>query len=183
MGIEGTYGFVYCGNRGLGIGVFLVEGQRIEGRDFAGGRYMGTAVQDGKGNIQLDVQMQLPALMAQGTAKQDLPHTRHIHWMFPPAFGGRGAANGGVRRAGHSDGEKDFGQERRDRKKRVYPRNDGALGRVHHPLKRRRVADPNVRRAWRGSARERSPSTSSSAASQMRSSLMKRLTIQRSRRR
>jgi hypothetical protein len=89
MGIDGTYGFVYCGNRGLGIGVFLVEGQRVEGRDFAGGRYMGTAVQDGKGNIQLDVQMQVPAgvEMAQGTAAQDLPHTRHIHWMFPPAFG------------------------------------------------------------------------------------------------
>jgi hypothetical protein len=88
MSIDGTYGFVYCGNRGLGIGVFLVEGQRIEGRDFAGGRYMGAAVQDGKGNIQLDVQMQVPAGgVAQGTASQDLPHTRHIHWTFPPAFG------------------------------------------------------------------------------------------------
>jgi hypothetical protein len=88
MSIDGTYGFVYCGNRGLGIGVFLVEGQRIEGRDFAGGRYMGAAVQDGKGNIQLDVQMQVPAgVAAQGTASQDFPHTRHIHWTFPPAFG------------------------------------------------------------------------------------------------
>ena len=85
MGIDGTYGFVYCGNRGLGIGVFLVEGQRIEGRDFAGGRYMGTAVPDGRGNIQLDVQMQVPAGVE--IASQDLPHTRHIHWTFPPAFG------------------------------------------------------------------------------------------------
>jgi hypothetical protein len=89
MGIDGTYGFVYCGNRGLGIGVFLVEGQRLEGRDFAGGIYKGTAVQDGKGNIELDVQMHVPAgvKMAQGTALQDLPDTRHIHWTFPPAFG------------------------------------------------------------------------------------------------
>ena len=47
MSIDGTYGDVYCGNRGLGIGVFLIEGQRIEGRDFAGGSYKGTAVQDG----------------------------------------------------------------------------------------------------------------------------------------
>jgi hypothetical protein len=133
MGIEGTYGFVYCGNRGLGIGVFLVEGQRIEGRDFAGGRYMGAAVQDGKGNIQLDVQMQVPG----GTAAQDLPHTRHIHWTFPPAFGDGEPQMGGVRRAGHSDSEEDSRQERRNRKKRVHPRNDGALGRVHHPLKRR----------------------------------------------
>ena len=83
MSIDGTYGFVYCGNRGLGIGVFLIERQRIEGRDFAGASYKGTAVQDGKGNIQLDVQMQVP----EGTAAQDLPHTRHIHWTFPPAFG------------------------------------------------------------------------------------------------
>ena len=47
MSIDGTYGFVYCGHRGLGIGVFLIEGQRIEGSDFAGGSYKGTAVQDG----------------------------------------------------------------------------------------------------------------------------------------
>src|SRR5262245_33255509 len=88
MDIDGTYGFVYCGNRGLGIGVFLIEGQRIQGRDFAGGIYKGTAVQDGKGNIQLDVQL-VPARteMVQGTAAQDLPHTRHIHWTFPSAFG------------------------------------------------------------------------------------------------
>jgi hypothetical protein len=35
------------------------------------------------------VQMQVPAgaEMALGTVSQDLPHTRHIHWTFPPAFG------------------------------------------------------------------------------------------------
>jgi hypothetical protein len=89
MSIDGTYGFVYCGNRGLGIGVFLIERQRIEGRDFAGASYKGTAVQDGKGNIQLDVQMLAPAgvEMAQGTPPQELPHTRHIHWTFPRLSG------------------------------------------------------------------------------------------------
>jgi hypothetical protein len=89
MGIDGTYGFVYCGNRGLGIGVFSINGDRIEGRDFAGSSYGGTAVQDGDGNIVLDVQMQVPAgvVLAQGTAPQDLPHTRQISWTFPPAFG------------------------------------------------------------------------------------------------
>ena len=87
--MDGTYGFVYCGNRGLGIGVFLIEGQHIEGRDFAGGIYKGTAVKDGKGNIEIDVQMHVPAGVetAEVTAPQDLPHTRHIHWTFPPAFG------------------------------------------------------------------------------------------------
>src|SRR5262249_50880069 len=48
---------------------------------------------------------------------------------------------------------------------------------------KRRVADPNARRGWRSFARELSPSTSSSAASQMDPSLMKRVAIQRRRRR
>jgi hypothetical protein len=89
MGIDGTYGFVYCGNRGLGIGVFSINGDRIEGRDFAGSSYEGTAVQDGDGNIVLDGQMQVTAgvVRAQETAPQDIPHTRQISWTFPPAFG------------------------------------------------------------------------------------------------
>jgi hypothetical protein len=83
MNIDGTYGFVYCGNRSLGIGVFLINADRIEGRDFAGASYKGTAVQDGDDNIVLDVQMQVPAgvVLAQG------PHSRQISWTFPPAFG------------------------------------------------------------------------------------------------
>jgi hypothetical protein len=89
MGIDGTYGFVYCGNHGLGIGVFSIHGDQMEGRDFAGSSYKGTAVPDGDGNIVLDVQMQVPAgnVLVQGTAPQDLPHTRQISWTFPRAFG------------------------------------------------------------------------------------------------
>ena len=51
MDIDGTYGFVYCGNRGLGAGVFSINGDRFEGRDLAGGSYNGTATQDRDGNI------------------------------------------------------------------------------------------------------------------------------------
>ena len=89
MSIDGTYGFVYCGNSGLGIGVLSISGDQIEGHDFAGSSYKGTAVQDGDGNIVLDLQMQIPAgvILVQGTAPQDLPHTRQISWTFPPAFG------------------------------------------------------------------------------------------------
>ena len=89
MGIDGTYGFVYCGNRGVGMGVFTITGTQVEGRDFVGSGYSGTAVEDGDGNIVLDVQMQIPANVAlvQGTAPQDLPHTRQISWTFPPVFG------------------------------------------------------------------------------------------------
>jgi hypothetical protein len=89
MGIDGTYGFVYCGNRGFGIGVFSINGGHIEGRDFAGSSYKGTAVQDGGGNIVLDVQMLVPSgvVLAQGNAPQGLSHRREISWTFPPAFG------------------------------------------------------------------------------------------------
>ena len=89
MSIDGTYGFVYCGNRGLGIGVLSINGDRIQGRDFAGCSYTGTAGRDGNGNVQLDVQMQVPAgvKLVSGTAPQDLPHTRQIHWTLPPGIG------------------------------------------------------------------------------------------------
>ena len=43
MAIDGTYGFVYCGSTGLGVGVFCVRGDRFEGLDYAGGRYEGIA--------------------------------------------------------------------------------------------------------------------------------------------
>jgi hypothetical protein len=89
MGMDGTYGFVYCGNRGVGIGVFSINGGHIEGRDFAGSSYEGTATQDGDGNVVLDAQIKVPAgvVLVQGTAPQDLPHARQISWTFPPAFG------------------------------------------------------------------------------------------------
>jgi hypothetical protein len=39
--------------------------------------------------VQLDVQMQVPAgvKLVSGTAPQDLPHTRQIHWTLPPGIG------------------------------------------------------------------------------------------------
>jgi hypothetical protein len=89
MDLDGTYGFVYCGNGGLGAGVFSINGDRFEGRDIGGSSYKGTATQDGDGNIVLDVQMLVPSgvVLVQGTAPQDLPHSRQISWTFPPTFG------------------------------------------------------------------------------------------------
>ena len=89
MDIDGTYGFVYCGNRGLGAGVFSINGDRFEGRDLAGGSYNGTATQDRDGNIVIDVEMLVPSgvVLVQGTAPQDLPHSRQVSWTFPPSFG------------------------------------------------------------------------------------------------
>jgi hypothetical protein len=89
MAIDGSYGFVYCGNNGLGIGVFTVKGNRVESRDYFGVRYTGTAVQDAEERIELDLTLDVPAgvTLAPGTAPQDLPHTRQVRQTMPPAFG------------------------------------------------------------------------------------------------
>jgi hypothetical protein len=85
MGADGTYGFVYYGNRGLGMSVFSINGEQVVGRDLAGSVYDGTAVQDADGNIVLDVQMQIPAGVT--LVPQDIPHARQICWTLLPAFG------------------------------------------------------------------------------------------------
>jgi hypothetical protein len=89
MAIGGTYGFVYCGAMGLGIGVFTVADDRFEGSDFAGGRYSGTAKDNPDGTIALDIEFEVPAgrVLVQGTYAQDLPHRRRINTVFPSAFG------------------------------------------------------------------------------------------------
>ena len=90
MAIDGTYGFVYCGSSGLGVGVFRVHGGRFEGMDYAGGRYEGTAVEDQHGNIHLRLTFEGPAGMdlVQGTTAQDAPIRREIRQMMPRDFGG-----------------------------------------------------------------------------------------------
>jgi len=89
MAIDGTYGFVYCGSNGLGVGVFCVQGERFEGMDYAGGRYEGTAVEDQHGNIHLRLNFEGPAGMAvAGAPPQDAPIRRELRQMMPRDFGG-----------------------------------------------------------------------------------------------
>jgi hypothetical protein len=90
MATDGTYGFVYCGANGLGIGVFAVADGRVEGSDFAGGRYTGSVEENPDGMITFEVDFEVPAgmVLAQGTMAQDLPHRRRINAVFPPEFGG-----------------------------------------------------------------------------------------------
>jgi hypothetical protein len=90
MAIDGTYGFVYCGSNGLGVGVFCVHGDRFEGMDYAGGRYEGTAVEDQHGNIHLRLTFEGPAGgmgLVEGTTPQDAPLRREIRQMMPRDFG------------------------------------------------------------------------------------------------
>jgi hypothetical protein len=89
MAIDGTYGFVYCGSNGLGVGVFCVRGDRFEGLDYAGGRYEGTAVEDQHGNIHLRLTFEGPPGMApvQGTTAQNAPLRRELRQIMPRDFG------------------------------------------------------------------------------------------------
>jgi hypothetical protein len=92
MSLEGTYGFVYCGITGLGIGVIVVNGGTIVGSDFSGGRYTGTLIEDGAGNLEFNVDFLVAAgtTVVQGSAEQDIPHVRPLRHIFRPGTFGDG---------------------------------------------------------------------------------------------
>lgn len=89
MQIDGTYAFVYSGADGMGFGVFTVKGGQVQGCDFVGAKYNGTAMVQPDGSIEGDIVMQVPAgvTLVQGTAAQDLPYQRRIKHRFPAQFG------------------------------------------------------------------------------------------------
>jgi hypothetical protein len=90
MSLDGTYGFVYCGNTGVGIGVFSVNaGGEVTGSDGTGGRYRGHAHEGANGEILFDVVFVVAAGMetVQGTNPQELQYTRIIKHTFPAHFG------------------------------------------------------------------------------------------------
>jgi hypothetical protein len=90
MNLVGTYGFVYCGDAGVGIGVFSINsGGEVTGCDFAGGRYRGHAHEQANGEVLFDVVFVVAPGMATvtGTAPQDISYTRPIKHTFPANFG------------------------------------------------------------------------------------------------
>jgi hypothetical protein len=90
MSIDGnTYGFVYCGANGVGIGAFTISGERFRGTDMAGGRYDGTARENPDGSIDLNIEFDvMPGeTLVQGTAPQEVPHRRRVSQTLPPQFG------------------------------------------------------------------------------------------------
>jgi hypothetical protein len=89
MATDGTYGFVYCGANGLGVGVFTVQNERFEGTDYGGSRYIGTAKETSDGRIVLSFHLEVPAgvSLVQGTAPQEAPHSKRITQTLPPNFG------------------------------------------------------------------------------------------------
>jgi hypothetical protein len=89
MALDGTYGFVYCGVIGLGVGVFTVTAGQVTGRDCFGGEYSGTAEErpDGTITLALTFEVQPGIGLVQGTSAQELPYTRQIKVELPPGFG------------------------------------------------------------------------------------------------
>ena len=89
MAIDGTYGFVYCGANGVGLGVFTVNAGRLQGRDYANFEYDGSAKEASDGSIDVDLRMKVPAggVLVQGTSPQETPHERHISHRFTSGFG------------------------------------------------------------------------------------------------
>ena len=41
MSADGTFGFVYCGQIGVGVGVTVIKNNMLNGADLSGGRYTG----------------------------------------------------------------------------------------------------------------------------------------------
>jgi hypothetical protein len=90
MSLVGTYGFVYCGNTGVGIGVFSINsGGEVTGCDLAGGRYRGNAHKQANGEVLFDVVFVVAPDIetVQGTGPQDEQYTRPIRHTFAGNFG------------------------------------------------------------------------------------------------
>ena len=89
MWIDGAYSVVYGGEIGQGVAIIRIANGLVEGSDFVGGKYHGTATVDIAGNIDLDISITVPlqVLLVQGTSSQDVPHTRLIKHKFPRLFG------------------------------------------------------------------------------------------------
>ena len=88
--MDGTYGFVYCGFEGPGMGIFRLENSRLVGADFAGSRYRGqVAIDEATGEIDLSFDMTVPpgVSLVQGTSAQNIPYTKRGRVKVPPAFG------------------------------------------------------------------------------------------------
>ncbi len=89
MSSDGTYGFVYCGPTGLGIGVFTIRLGAVIGFDSGQVTYHGTATELPDGRIDLNHQMRIPPATPSvtGTSPQDVAHQWQIEHRFPVKYG------------------------------------------------------------------------------------------------
>lgn len=90
MSVNGTYSFAYCGELGVGAGIFAVQNNVLTGADVGRGKYHGTVSEnpDTKG-VHVVFGLFLPAgsFLVQGTSPQEISQTRsNISVDFPPDF-------------------------------------------------------------------------------------------------
>jgi hypothetical protein len=77
--MNGTYGFVYSGIMGVGLGVFIIQNSVFLGSDTGGAKYSGHAVQDmATGAITILFEMFVPegTALIHGTSAQDIKYTK-----------------------------------------------------------------------------------------------------------
>jgi hypothetical protein len=88
--MNGTYGFVYCGYIGVGMGVFRIANSALVGVDLAGAKYRGQVVEDkSTGGMKIAFEMSVPSgvMLVQGTTPLDTPYTKTAEINAPPDFG------------------------------------------------------------------------------------------------
>jgi hypothetical protein len=88
--MNGTYGFVYCGALGVGMGFFRITDSELVGCSLAGGRFRGHVAEDQTtGEIDLTLEHTVPAGVAlvQGTSPQDVTYIKNALVRVPPGFG------------------------------------------------------------------------------------------------
>jgi hypothetical protein len=89
VAMNGTYGFVYCGIIGVGMGVLRLSDTDFIGSDLAGGKYRGTILKDETtGAVELAFEMTVPTgvFLVTGTSAQDMPYTKRISTNIPFGF-------------------------------------------------------------------------------------------------
>jgi hypothetical protein len=87
--MDGTYGFVYSGFEGVGIGVFTIRDSVLTGADGAGGRYAGRIVSDPMTEgFTVDFDMFVPAgvFLVQGASPQPMNYTKVVSISWPANF-------------------------------------------------------------------------------------------------
>lgn len=90
MAIDGTYGFVYSGATGIGIGAFKIDGEALIGSDSSGGRYSGRVVESPDTHqIEMQIRIEVPsdATLVNGGGPSSEPQVEELTHEFPPLFG------------------------------------------------------------------------------------------------
>jgi hypothetical protein len=89
MAVDGTWGFVYAGETGIGIGALVVKDGRFHGTD-SEINYSGTIAEDPQtGELTVDLEMDVPAgvWLVGGAGPLDMRHKRQQSFKLPPRFG------------------------------------------------------------------------------------------------